>query len=507
MSSTDEVAPSAYALVLVAWWREIVLVTIAAAALGAAANLALQLVSPRFDAYADVALIETRAEVAIDNRFGAVSGAVRRTSASQITGRRAALLGLVHKSSLAQTVSDMLSEEIAPSDLLPRISAKLVTFGVASQRPESDLIRITARMGSPAQAKFVADAWAQAYVHDINNLYQQVSKDTANTIELERDKVHQQYQEAEAELQQLMAANRIDFFTEQIDSLAGISKELMDAWKESFATRFILARESKEKLLQENLELRRFLSRSLSKAKSLRSQIRTGKGAGVESNALAIALFKAHYYASDSTNVEISFDALPSGNADRQLADITSMIASIQKRIVDLDEEIDTTSLAIESFVNLDAPSAPASPDSTRQQTRLLSDLAAVISRPLDEQPLLKMVESIESSKQDLVARREMEASALADLTLRRDLRRSTLETLQTEIVELQLRNTSSQSEVRLASLSITPSSSAWHSAKLTALALGVLAFFGSVCIVFVANATGQRPFIAEWRQRLGKTS
>ena len=122
--------------------------------------------------------------------------------------------------------------------------------------------------------------------------------------------------------------------------------------------------------------------------------------------------------------------------------------------------------------------------------------LNEALAQPIDEQPLLTLMNGIERDKQALVAQKQLETATLADLTLVRDLRRSTLETLQNEVVELQLRATASPSAVRLASYSLAPSISAWPSPLLGGFAALLVASFGGVCMAFAANAMGRRPFL-----------
>ena len=92
----EGVALRNYALVLVAWWREIVLGAVLVAAAGAGAVLALNVVLPRYETTADVAIIHRDSAVSIDQTFRAVSEQTTRARRRDLSSQRAALVGLVH---------------------------------------------------------------------------------------------------------------------------------------------------------------------------------------------------------------------------------------------------------------------------------------------------------------------------------------------------------------------------------------------------------------------------
>ena len=486
LKTDDEVSLGSYVLVLLSWWRDIAVVSIAGAALGVVAVWTLDLVLPRYDAYADVAIIQTGANVAIDERFGVMTNQDARLFQRRLAGRRAALLGLVHKSSLAQTVSEALppEDEYSPSSLLLKVTAKLVTFGVASQHPESDLIRITVRMESPQRAKYVADTWADVYVQDINQLYESVPQQVIATILQERDDVRKQYQDAEAALQQFMAASQIDFLATRIASLQQLNTELMEVWKQGTALRYIEQGNSAAQQLKDNYARERTLVSSIRMAASLRDLLATTNGDNGASTDLATALLMADIYGG-STPVEISFDTVASGDSSSKLAELDALVEALDARLAKVKEENEALNESIDVFLGTSA---------SEDVSSLLS-LNDALAQPIDEQPLLTLMNDIERDKQALVAQKQLETATLADLTLVRDLRRSTLETLQNEVVELQLRATASPSAVRLASYSLAPSISAWPSPLLGGFAALLVASFGGVCMAFAANAMGRRPF------------
>lgn len=486
LNTDTEVSLSSYFLVLVSWWRDIAVFSIAGALLGTVALLALQVLLPRYDAYADVAIIQSGANVAIDEKFGVLTQRDIRLALRQVNGRRAALLGLVHKANLAQAISETLPpvEKYSPNSLLARITAKLVTFGVASAHPESDLIRITARMDSPHLAKQVADAWAEAYVEDINQLYEAVPDDVIETILQERDAVQQQYEEAKANLQQFLTESQVDFLSTRIDALTTLNVELMDVWKRSVSLRYIERSNSDVKQLRNNHAHERDTIQAIRLASSLRDQVAAPNSGDSAPFELATALLMAKLYGG-GTSLELSFDAVTSGGSGPNVAELDALIEALQVRLGEVEDENNSLGHSIDVFLGLAEPDGITSLQSLRDN----------LGRPIEKQPLLTLIRDIERGKQTLVTQMQLEETTLEELRLERDLRQSTLETLQTEVVEQRLRATASPTAVRLASDSVAPSASAWPSPPLGGLAAALVAFFGGICVAYAANAMGRRPF------------
>ena len=214
-----------YALAIALWWREILLCGVAAAVLGAIGIFALDVLLPKYTASTDVAISGRKSEVAIDKRFTAVNSDLGRRSRS---ARQAALVGLVHKPDLARKVhaqlQGQLDEDATPAALLELVDAELVTLGMASTRPESDLIRISANASSPGLAKSMADAWTEAFIADVNLLYEDVPAGVVETVQAELADVRRRYLEAEERLKAYTAASRVDLLDQQIAGMKMATK-------------------------------------------------------------------------------------------------------------------------------------------------------------------------------------------------------------------------------------------------------------------------------------------
>lgn len=67
---------------------------------------------------------------------------------------------------------------------------------VEGRSGQSDLINITVRTDSPEVSAAIANAWAQAYVQQVNSIYGQVPDDMLASIEAQLAEAQQVYAQA-----------------------------------------------------------------------------------------------------------------------------------------------------------------------------------------------------------------------------------------------------------------------------------------------------------------------
>ena len=203
------------------WWKEIALLTVLMLLLAVGGLYALRtLTAPAYQATADVAIAGTVSAVTFDDRF-TTSG---DEAPSNAAARRTSLLGLAESPSLAVAVIDELGNQLsvperAPARLANQVNAELQ---VNPNRPgESDLVRITATADSPLKAEQIANAWARAYVHSVNQIYGQVPDDMLVSLSEQEQAAQREYQAAQAQFEQTIAQSRYDELTRLIELKAG----------------------------------------------------------------------------------------------------------------------------------------------------------------------------------------------------------------------------------------------------------------------------------------------
>ena len=459
--------------------------------LGASGIFALDVLLPRYTASTDVAIVGRRSEVAIDDRFSAVDSRADRSTS--LPARRLALLGLVHKPDLARQVftrlEDRLDEDATPAALLESVDAELVTMGMASNRPNSDLIRIAVSANSPRLAKSVADAWTEAFVADVNVLYEEVPGHVLETVQAELANVRQRYLEAEDKLKAHKAASRVDLLDQQIAGKNNVIAELLAVWQRTATSSFQKSIESQLDIIEQTLSRVGRLEADLLDAEALREQLDSDGPSSVASNSLAIYLFKARLLAGSPT-LEIDLREVPSVSAADQRQDMDQTIKSIRQQIARTNETLATRNEEVASLVG-------SSGDGGEQSNRaLLVDMVRQLDTTRD-QPMMALLAQLEEEKRTLAAERHEDATQQENLTLERDLLRTALTTLQNEVVELELTVASSTTQLRLASLAILPADTAWPAASLVAAICFVVGFFGAFLLAPIASALGSVPPIA----------
>lgn len=479
-----------YALAIALWWREILLCGVAAAVLGAIGIFALDVLLPKYTASTDVAISGRKSEVAIDKRFTAVNTDLGRRSRS---ARQAALVGLVHKPDLARKVhaqlQGQLDEDATPAALLELVDAELVTLGMASTRPESDLIRISANASSPGLAKSMADAWTEAFIADVNLLYEDVPAGVVETVQAELADVRRRYLEAEERLKAYTAASRVDLLDQQIAGKNSVIADLHAVWQRMATASFQKNVETQLDSVERVLARVQRLEADLADAVALRQQLDSDGPSSIATNSLAIYLFKARLVAGSST-LEIDLGAIPPMSAAAQRRDIDQTTKSLQQQLASSREELVSRNEEIASLVGADAEAG------SQVNRALLSEMIQQLDATRD-QPLMELLQQLEEEKRMLAVERREDSTRGENLALERDLLRTALTTLQNEVVELELTIASSTRQLRLASLAILPAETAWPAASLVAAICAATGLLGAFLLAPIAGALGREPPIA----------
>ena len=520
----EDVSLGQYVLVLVAWWREIVLGAVLSAVGSGALILAIQVILPMYKSSSDVAVVRMTSNVALDKKFstGATTDDTKRLRmrAVEATAKRAALLGLVRSGNVAQAVSERLSEQLDekeahPARLIEEIDAELVTVGTLSPRNTSNLIRITASADSPEKAAAIASAWAEEYVDHVNRLYRHTPSDQLDSIVAELEKTRESHDAAQKKLETFIANSNVGQLNRWIEAKHNLVVNLRDLWNDMVDVQMLTMRkaqenktetvrlliESREDMLSESYVTRRRLEHMLNNAMDIRSQIEKGHQTSVASNALALMMLKTEAYASSArllSALEVNFDNVVGNNGDEtdQLTDVNALIATLQDRMEKVDLDIEKYEKLLSSYITTTTTTT------TTNESSLLSldDMETQFTVEDTNNPLARLINKLEREIQLLRAESEAVSARLAVLVQNRDVHRSALETLENEIVELKLAMSAVTSEVRLASRALVPVDSAYPSTPLIAVLGGIVGLLAAVCFAFFANSQGMYPLLEQRR-------
>jgi uncharacterized protein involved in exopolysaccharide biosynthesis len=214
-TDTDEIDVRRYIGIIARRWPEILLTTVIVTVLGIAGVTAFKrlLTKPMYEAVASAAIVRTLTDVNLDQRFTTTSD---QPNTMDATSRRAALVALVNSGAIAQEVATKLSDQLNlleqnPSTLLGMVEGEM---GTVNGRPgQSDLILMRAVADSPEKAALIANAWAEAYVNQVNRVYGQVPDELFKTVQAQLGNAQDSYKKAQTDLEQFISESTVDSLT------------------------------------------------------------------------------------------------------------------------------------------------------------------------------------------------------------------------------------------------------------------------------------------------------
>jgi capsular polysaccharide biosynthesis protein len=245
----DEIDLRAYLQTGADHWLAVVLIVVLTVAVALLATYFwTRLQSPVFTASTDVAIVRSSSDLRFDERFTTEAGQVLP---SNFAAQRNALVSLASSAGLSSEVSEALArqfpdEENSPESIAESIEAELVT-APGARVGESDLIRITANAGTPEQAAALATAWAQAYVRRVNQVFGEVPNDLLASVQVEETNAAEKYSTIQAQLENFLAASRVDTLSRQVSDTAAALNTLRKGQQDSLTAVVQAIAESRRK--------------------------------------------------------------------------------------------------------------------------------------------------------------------------------------------------------------------------------------------------------------------
>lgn len=484
----DEVGLRAYVLTLVAWWREIVLGVLIAAAAG---GLVQGAASPKYETTIGVAVMHQNLSFA--QSLKGLTDTGRRSNRQIKRIEMNTIVGLAEQEGITEKVVEALGGRLGPVEALsaadrkkrlPSVSADTVPplrpgrYHVTDK--PSNLVRITVRADSPEKAVLFANAWAEEYTAAVNRLYDRTPPSLHVKIQAMLQDAMTSYKNAQAELEAFLA--------------------------ESTLARLVRMKRENEKKIHRFMSARQRLSDDLDDARNLRFQIMQGGEAGVASNNLAIRLFKLRIYSrldELSKQVDIRFDEAQTIYPDvsAQMADIDAVIAVLETNLKELEHAQLYAPLTMDS--SRDSSSGPSNADGRRSDendrpvspSRVAQTPRSSDSFTAGRPPLRGAVAKLEEANRLLDAKEEYERSRQRYLTKARNQARSFLETLQNTTGDLELISAITIPIAQVVSPVTPPRRLMGNPPGFTAAVFGVAAFLCLIFLVFFMNLLGVRPF------------
>jgi uncharacterized protein involved in exopolysaccharide biosynthesis len=525
----EEIDLRKYLVPLLRRWRLIVFTPLL---MMVVALLFLTFVSPApFEAVATVAIVRWQTDISLDPNFRTVSDQDLPNAALYYRSdtRRNALARLVRSGTIAERVIVQLGERLPPDD---RNATRLLSAVKGEVADNSDLLLVRARHSDPQVAAAIATTWAREYEHYVNDVYSAKPALSA-AVQIELDRTRQDYQQAQQQLEQFIADNKIDVLTRQITMTeqlvnnlqqetirtlsAAIEQRLrlhtvlIDQYlnAQHTATASLISKEveTRTALLADQYAAQIELERLIETARAFRAHIAAGGDASASSSALALILLKAQIFTDRKAlpgTFQLNLDENgKSPTAAEYISDLDALIESLEQRRAQVLLDIDHAKhqlLAIQ----------PLSPDLQRGDNPLQQAAAQQLDSLLDLDGLENVIPDAE--KTALTAKIDAEAAKLAtlrstmehekarelELTQKRDLAWQTYTTMARKQTEVSIADTVQGGEVHMADGATVPDRRAFSLSYsiLLAGALGVP--LGCVLALLASVWASLRPWASQ---------
>ncbi|WP_298490627.1 Wzz/FepE/Etk N-terminal domain-containing protein [uncultured Chloroflexus sp.] len=213
----DEIDLKPYLRALLRRWWIIIGVAVGLAIIVAVTAI---LRTPPYTASSSVLIVPASAQVTLDSRFTSHDSMLFTTTVNQ----REALLALTRDATLEEQVATTLAIDYRPGELVNRIA--IDTNG--------DLVRITARAETSAEAERLATAWAKEYARLVTETY---TRDTASLalVEQQLAEAQMRYQAAQAALEAFIAQGEITTADQEVRRLSDLVNSTRSAGTNRFA--------------------------------------------------------------------------------------------------------------------------------------------------------------------------------------------------------------------------------------------------------------------------------
>ena len=481
-----------YIETLVRQWQWIAASALGLGILALAYSLLTNLASPSYRAVVLVSSSQTQTIVnfgsAITSTSDIQSAQAAAAGAQYLYDRKARLQSFV---SLAQNgaVAEQVLEELGPKlnnkKGEPTTAAALLRMVSADLISETDTIEITVTYGDPVLAAEIANAWGQAYVQQINELYGDSSVGTSSLAlqtQIAQNKVA--YEKTQTTLTSFIAQDKTNEYGRQIGEIQIVVASL----RESLST--VANQEVQDRIvrLKQAYSDSRQVGLLLDNAVSMRDAVKTGGDAAAISNALALTMLKTQIYAAFPGTNTLQVQNLPEAlgstistvNAASMVADLNALISTLRERQTELNNQIDTLSSEIQKGDNL-------------------KYLDNVMTFSTIDAPIEKRIEENEQKIRDLNSLISIQSSTLTELTRARDLAWESYKALATKGMEASVSAQTTGSQVLFASPATPPDKKVVRSTTNAAGVTGVGLLIGVIVAYayeFWQNYKGRQPEI-----------
>jgi uncharacterized protein involved in exopolysaccharide biosynthesis len=437
---------------------------------------------------------------------------IETLSEEQISGafnlgaRLGTYVQLVKNPAIAEDVLRELGDRLSPSQRNVSSLLEMVNGNLAEK---SDAIEITVENQDPVLARDIANAWASAFVTQVNAIYSEGGANESHvSVKSQLEDAKNTYDKSQAELESFFAGNRAAEYQRQIDERQAMIDSLSTARTLSAST--IISNTMLSQLTVFNQQVgdlatqltqvysdTRKVDRLLMDARDMRDQVQSGGLGAVNSNALALTLLKSQIFASNEGAPNLLVQTNPvASTPDEMVGDLNGLISTLEARQSSLKDQIQFLSVQLLSAANAQSnlssgvvnggqPTADQA-QATLQSLSALKGLESIANLDLVGTPMEQKIQQLEGQVNQLRSHLAQEQAREQELTRARDLAWETYKTLATKEAELRVASQTKGTEVALAAPAAVPKNDVVSGTSTVALAAMVGLLLGIGAAYFI---------------------
>jgi len=248
-------------------------------------------------------------------------------NAYRLVDRKARLnsfVELIKNPVVAESVVEEIGDKLNGSQKDPRVLINLVSGEIV---PNTDSIIILVTHGDPNVAAAIANAWAKAYVNQVNDIYSEGGTyESYLSIQSQVEEAKVAYDIAQEAVVEFKKLNRIAELNRQIAE----RETLIETYINDLTTQ-----------IDQFLEEARRVDGLIIDAQSMLDQVNAGGASAVDSNILALMLLKNQAFVASENPTNLTIQTAPFTMTHQSMVkDISSLISAMQDRRDKLDQKI-----------------------------------------------------------------------------------------------------------------------------------------------------------------------
>lgn len=429
------------------------------------------LLPPTYEAQAALSVAPRRSNITLTENFVLSEEGISQLAANQ---RAEALSEIAKSLRVAQSVMEahpeLFGEETTPSSMVNAIEVS----------SKNDILIITASADDSQKAAKMATAWAEATRNQINKVYT-FDPETVTEIQTQIDKSWQEYKDAQTALETFLSDSEISALRSRSKIIDSLLRNYEQALADITSARYTESLSSQRQELQKLYNQKIIIQQQLIDARALYSQI-SATGDVVTAmwgSALAFINLQANAYGGSPGSL-LQFDltgAPPPLTADA----VAQIVMGLENKLSAVQTQIDELSAQLGEVDTVASPLE--SKNALQQQITALVEELATLEAQLEEKKAKKL-----------------------ELTEARDVAWTTYTSLANKARELNVQQSVSASESRLAFKAVPPGSPSAPNKKMNTAVAGTLGLmlgvFGAFMIEYLVPEPAsdvKRDVLSRW--------